>query len=471
MTYQKKLNGVYIFLFFLSFYLLTFSTGQCYDYFNSIDGKVEYEQMQDILKGNFSLLISPRKHLGLSLLQIPFYLVGEFVGRIFDTSVNPPFTLLANSVVTALSCLLLFLIINLWSNEKTSLIIALLYGLTTLAWPNAKSDISDPLLTLSVLACFWTLVKFNKTRQSKWFVFSLLFMAVMYITKLIGHVFVLGWLIYVYLVESQNKTPIKRILIKFFWIILVWLIFLPISFNVNKAHSSSYIWSWFKEFWYKILVLEFSPLDGLFVYNSIIIAAVFSIGKFVKRLRNEFILIISLILPYFLILHFLKDFVCIYDFGSRYDLVHVSLVLLMLFPFVENFGSHTKPMQIFFLMLAILGFYTQLLGSSIGVLYYSNIIGSSLGLDWRQYVFSWKFSPFGIYPLLMLRLITGIEIPVKGFSNVSASIIPSFRADYFWAAQHLSMVMKLLAIFLLLGVVYLFFLILKRGGLLNKKIF
>lgn len=470
MTYQKKLNGVYIFLFFLSFYLLTFSTGQCYDYFNSIDGKVEYEQMQDILKGNFSLLISPRKHLGLSLLQIPFYLAGEFIGRIFNTSVNPPFTLLVNSVVTALSCLLLFLIINLWSNEKTSLIIALLYGLTTLAWPNAKSDTSDPLLTLSVLACFWTLVKFNKTRQNKWFVFSLLFMAAMYITKLIGHVFVLGWLIYVYLVESQNKTPIKGILIKFFWIILVWLIFLPISFNVSKAHSSSYFWSWFKEFWYKISVREFSPLDGLFIYNPIIIATVFSVGKFVKRLKNEFILIVSLILPYFLILHFLKEFASIHDFGSRYDLVHVSLALLMLFPFVENFDSQAKPMQIIFLTLAILGFYTQLLGASIGVLYYANLIGNSLGLDWREYVFSWKFSPFGVYPSLILRLITGIEIPVKGFSNVSASIIPSFRADYFWAAQHLSMPMKLLAIFLFLGVIYLFFLILKRGGFLNKKI-
>lgn len=444
----KKIKPIYVFLFFLAFYLLTFCMGGYDGHFYSIDGKVIYEQMKDIANGNLSLLTSPHKHLGLSLAEIPFYLIGECLSQLFHTPLNPFVALLVNPVVAALLCLVMFLIIRILSTQKTALIITVLYGFCTLVWPYSKSDITDPLFTLCFMAVFWALLNYNRSGQSRWFFISLVFMAATYVTKLAGHGFLLGWLFYIYITDAKKNVPIKKIAVKFLLMILVWCAFIPLSISINKAQSQSYIWSWFHEFGYKFLVREFSPLDGLFWYCPLLFLVFFSVRQFLNKAINEFIFIMLLFLPYFITLHLGKDVVCIYDFAGRYDMVYAPLLLIMLIPLVENFPKLHLSQRLACITVVMVGFYIQLLGSSVSILYYSNLIGGGLGLDWRQYAFSWQYSPWGIYPRLILQAITGLAVPVEGINNTSASIDGVFKLDYFWAVNS-GVIFKVIALVLL----------------------
>ena len=465
---NRKIKPIYIFLFFLSFYLLTFCVGGHESYFYSVDGKVEYNQMKEIIKGDFSLLISPHKYLGLSLAQIPFYLLGEAIGRVSHLKLNPTFTLLINPVVTALTCMLLFLIISVLSKEITAIITTMLYGFATLAWPYSKFDTADPLLTLCVVAVFWALLKLNRTGQMKWFIISLVLMAATYITKPIGYGFILGWLLYVYLTAKKADVPAKRIAFRIFLIIMIACLFLLLNINVIRAHHYYGLrsGSWFKDIFYKSLVKGFSPLDGLFWFCPLLLILVFSVRKFARRFKNEFIFILALTAPYFLTLLFFPLIVSLYDFGGRFDIVYIPLLLIMMIPFIERFSAYSRIVKNIFIVLVGLSLYVQWLGSSVSILYYSNLVIPSLGGNWHSYAFSLRYSPFGIYPLLIIRAILGVEIPVEGINNTSASIIGPFQLDFFWTMfKNKIYTLAGLALFLLfIGLGYIIF---KRSGLIK----
>ena len=102
--------------------------------------------------------------------------------------------------------------------------------------------------------------------------------------------------------------------------------------------------------------------------------------------------------------------------------------------------------------MIIFAFYTQFLGASVSILYYANIIGPSLGSDWRHYVFSLRYSPFNVYPRLILQALTGLAMPIEGINNLSASILPPFKLDYFWARNE-TIIFKIFAFILLCIVV------------------
>ena len=465
---NRKIKPIYIFLFFLSFYLLTFCVGGHESYFYSVDGKAEYNQMKEIIKGDFSLLISPHKYLGLSLAQIPFYLLGEGMGRVSHLKLNPTFTLLINPIVTALTCMLLFLIISVLSKEITAIITTMLYGFATLAWPYSKFDTADPLLTLCVVAVFWALLKLNRTGQMKWFIISLVLMAATYITKPIGYGFILGWLLYVYLTAKKAEVPAKRIAFRIFLIIMIACLFMLLNINVIRAHHYYGLrsGSWFKDIFYKSLVKGFSPLDGLLWFCPLLLILVFSVRKFARRFKNEFIFILALTAPYFLTLLFFPLIVSLYDFGGRFDIVYIPLLLIMMIPFIERFSAYSRIMKNIFIVLVGLSLYVQWLGSSVSILYYSNLIVPSLGEKLHSYIFSLRYSPLGVYPLLIIRAILGVEIPVEGINNTSASIIGPFQLDFFWT-MFKNRVYTLAGLVLLLLFIALGYFIFKRSGLIK----
>jgi hypothetical protein len=436
MGINKEIKPIYIFLFFCVFYLLAFNVGGYEKFFYSVDGKVEYEQMKAIIGGNVSLLVSPHKHLGLSLAEIPFYLIGEWLSRLFWLQLNPIFTLILNPVVSALLCLLVFLIVRILSSQRTALIITFLCGLCTLIWPYSKSDVADPLFTLCNLAVFWALLHYNRDHKLVWFILSLVFMATTYTAKLTGHGFIFGWLFYVYITDRNNGISLSKISFKLLLIILLWCLFIPLSLSVNQAHSQSYTWGWFHRFGYKFLVKEFSPLDGLFWYCPLLFLVLFSVRQFIKKFLYEFIFIALLIFPQFITLHLGRDIVSIHDFGSRYDMLYAPLLLIMLIPLIENFSKFNLYRRLACVLIVIFSFYVQLLGSSVSMLYYANFVGQSLGKDWQFYWFAWQYSPFGIYPRWIFQAISGLSVAIKGIDVSPASIDLPFKLDYFWVVNN-----------------------------------
>lgn len=120
--------------------------------------------------GHFYAVTSPLQ----SLLSIPFYLVGRWVAtRFFPSPFYAYFTrffvLLFNSPVHAATVALLYLFgIDLGYQRRTSLFLALTYGLATIAWPYARTFYAETLLTFWLVLTAWAAYRYIRTDRWQW---------------------------------------------------------------------------------------------------------------------------------------------------------------------------------------------------------------------------------------------------------------------------------------------------------------
>ncbi|MBI1878487.1 MAG: hypothetical protein HYR94_09715 [Chloroflexi bacterium] len=161
-----------LFLFLFSIYLLTYTPR-----INSSDGQamfataeslvrrgaldIEQIRWMDLQQGTFGLdsLLYSRKGIGVPIGLLPLTWLGLVVPWWGLVSAS----LLFNAIVTALTAVLLSAYVQeLGFSPPTGLIVALTFGLTTLAWPYAKSLFSDPFSGLLLLAAAYTLLKSSR---------------------------------------------------------------------------------------------------------------------------------------------------------------------------------------------------------------------------------------------------------------------------------------------------------------------
>jgi len=137
-------------------------------------GAVDIEQIRwmGLQQGTFGLdgLLYSRKGIGVPTGLLPLTWLGLVVPWFGTVSVS----LLFNAIVIALTAVLLLAYLQqLGYNRLIGLIVALTFGLATLAWPYAKSLFSDPFAGLLLMAAALMLLKFRhallntKTRNER----------------------------------------------------------------------------------------------------------------------------------------------------------------------------------------------------------------------------------------------------------------------------------------------------------------
>lgn len=155
---------VYVVLFVFS--LLAFSLSASGRYY-SIDGMVMFAMSKAIVNDH-SIVI--QKYLGTkyskygplqSILAVPFYAAAKplepMIARLAPGKgmEDWPFGLF-NVVVTSISVVVMaMLAAELGAGPLAAVVVALLWGFATMAWPYAKQCFSEPLLTLCVLLAFF----------------------------------------------------------------------------------------------------------------------------------------------------------------------------------------------------------------------------------------------------------------------------------------------------------------------------
>lgn len=166
-----------LFLFLLAVYLLTYTPRV-----NSSDGiammataeslarraalDVEQIRWMDLQQGTYGLdgLLYSRKGIGVPVGLLPLVWLGLVVPWFGPVSAG----LLFNAVVTALTAVLISAYVQaLGFTPRTGLLAALLFGLSTLAWPYAKSLFSDPFSGLLLLAAAYALLKTARHTASR----------------------------------------------------------------------------------------------------------------------------------------------------------------------------------------------------------------------------------------------------------------------------------------------------------------
>lgn len=164
-----------LFLFLLAVYLLTYTPQ-----INSSDGlamfataeslvrrgALDIEQIRwlDLQQGTFGLdgLLYSRKGIGVPLGLLPLVWLGLNLPGIGPVGAS----LLFNALVTALTAVLLSAYVQrLGYPYRVGLLVALTFGLATLAWPYAKSLFSDPFSGLLLLAAAYLLLRFHVTAK------------------------------------------------------------------------------------------------------------------------------------------------------------------------------------------------------------------------------------------------------------------------------------------------------------------
>ncbi len=154
---------VLVFIFFLFLYLFTAS-----GHIESSDGNAMFAVTQNVVRFGNLHTHSPYG-LTLSLIAIPFYLLGLALAHLLHVAGDYPLKAavsLTNAPITALTCALLAVIAQrLGVRRGPAVVLALVYGTCTLAWPYAKTFFSEPLTTLLLLIAFWALLHIAPTAR------------------------------------------------------------------------------------------------------------------------------------------------------------------------------------------------------------------------------------------------------------------------------------------------------------------
>jgi len=104
-----------------------------------------------------------------AFLAVPWYFFLLAISRLNIAIGLVQGTLLWNGLITALTAVMLWSVARrLHYSDVVGVILALLYGLCTIAWPYANHFFGEPLSALMLLCCFYGLLSFHATSRFYW---------------------------------------------------------------------------------------------------------------------------------------------------------------------------------------------------------------------------------------------------------------------------------------------------------------
>ena len=104
-----------------------------------------------------------------AILAVPWYWLLHGFARLDFTVGMLQSTLLWNGVITALTAALLWLTaVRLGYRDRTGLVLSLLFGLTTIAWPYANQFFGEPVSALTLLLTFYGIASWLRRRHAGW---------------------------------------------------------------------------------------------------------------------------------------------------------------------------------------------------------------------------------------------------------------------------------------------------------------
>ncbi len=384
-------NSIYIFLFFLSLYVLSMG-GHGYGGV----GTTTYEVTRAmLLKQSVAISEVPwgkfgadgqfyaQYGIGHSLYNVPFYALGHVLVHLFPR-LAPQYnritmftTLLGQPCISALTCVLLFCFcLKSGYSRKIALSCTFFYGLGTQAWMYAQLDFSEPILTFLLLgAVYWIYVpektcEISKTSQVWSLLLSGLFLGIAVTVKIVALLLLPIFIGYVWFTLAQNSSRLEKMLLFIIPAVGVGIGIVGVynAFRFGNPLETGYD----NEFtWYaKDILRHFGEnlwgLEGsVFLYSPIIFLAFSGIKKFYKIFTSFAVFLYGIILTLFLFYPFTTNELY---YGPRYltpTLPFFMLIAGVTLAKVQQPSQgfvRKKPQKWGIRILLVLGILQQILG-------------------------------------------------------------------------------------------------------------
>ena len=289
-----------MFCFFLSIYAFT-SQGSI----QSADGKIMYYLTQSLVEEG-SLAHSERvaaddpdgkkfsKYgIGMSLLAAPFYLTGKILSRLLGIPQSQATLFcvsMLNAIVTALNCLLLhrFATRRFAFPQSHANMLALAFGLSTIAWYYSEDFMSEPATTGLLLTAAYCITGENTLgrNRSRWL--AGLFLGCAATTRLAALVAVPGFFLYLLArCEGINRQALRPCIQEMTCLaapVLFFVAAIGIYNQVRFGHplETGYESGFQPDFFTGFFGLLFSPGKSIFVYNPVLIIGCLSLPLFFR---------------------------------------------------------------------------------------------------------------------------------------------------------------------------------------------
>ncbi|GAC1407284.1 MAG: hypothetical protein NVSMB52_20590 [Chloroflexota bacterium] len=375
-------------VFFLSLYLLTGSS----DLGGNGDTDLRYQTTQAIVDFHRLWIAHPMwldtrvalgrgGHLyafygpGQTLLMIPLYVVGKVIAHHLGLPYGITTLYASRSLDLFLGAALatLFFVIarNIFS-VRVALLLTLLFGAGSTAWPDAQSALEQTQVSLCLLAAVWALYRYSvsERRLRRWLVLTGMFAGCAVCTRYDAVIFVLPYPVFLYILHERDASwrRFSVALITLCVSVLPWLV-LVFAWNYARFGSPFRTGLHEQTLGEPVIVgvtnLLLSPGKGLLWYLPVIALLPWAVRHFRTRQPALFALFASsvsiAVLFYANVLYWHGD----PAWGPRYLYVVVPYFILQLGELIQRWRWFGRFFQVLALGIVGASFVLQLLAVSV----------------------------------------------------------------------------------------------------------
>lgn len=299
--------------------------------------------------------------VGGPLLAVPFYILA----LITDTEPVNVVPFFVNSIIIALTSLIIFLIVNqIFKSAKIGFVIALIFNSATFIWPYNTSFFLQPALALILTTSVYFLTKDDRNLRQRDCVLSGLFLGMSILIHPSATILIPGFLLYG-IIKSKTREKVGVFIIGFISIATIQVVvnYLKYDDPMNFGYNTIGVISEHSN-WEGILGLLFSPGWGIVFYFPLIILVPLSLYRIYQDNKILLFLIIYSFVASWLFFGTLvtPHWSGFGAWGPRYFIPILPLLVISLGYFLAYMNKNHK---IIFITLAIIGFFINLLGKLV----------------------------------------------------------------------------------------------------------
>ncbi|MFH1453831.1 MAG: hypothetical protein ABIH00_07610 [Armatimonadota bacterium] len=440
-----------------------------------------------------------------ALIMIPFYIKGLLLSKISGIDqglLTKLFVNFANCLITALIIAGLYILSRLLNyGIKISIILGVFAGITTMLWNYSKESFSEPLSCLLFVFAFIFAVLYKNNNSSKgsnadnnkYVFYSSIFLGLSLLTKIANIIFIIPLLIYFGLTVYNNKKENKKLtnFIKALFIIaLTTVFFMFINMYVNKIRFGSFLHLGYIDLANPGQLHETAKKSGIltvfygfvlssgrsiFLYNPVLIAALFGIASFYKKFKEESWAVLSFVIISFLLFSSVPFWYGGLCWGPRYLYPIIPFLMLPLGEvFTEKRFEFIKKRIL--PILVILGILIQIPSVMVNYFCWDGILAKN-GIDKDKLLFVPEYSQVagsikvlnaGIKDNYIIDL-NGIKENLSEYASISPCIIRGLKGSIEKQSGVVIHISTAQRIILFLWMLFLIFMVIISAGVLYKK--